>query len=172
MFDFAAYFENVARKLKEIQHTDAKKHFFRSNSASYPVEILKSGSIAQYPAMVIIDRVDGRVTDRDSDNLLAKELYSFQILKPVPDSTPEGISTTVEECRVIVKKILSKMKRDKRSDNAVAITMPQTGLRNMEMGDVNYYQIGPMADGLYGIHVNFSITDPLKIKYNQEDWLE
>jgi len=172
MFDFAGYFENIARKLKAIGHTDSQKHFFRSTQAVHPEELLKQGSVARYPALVIIERADGRMIDRDSDNLLTKELYAFQILMPAADQAPDAIETVMGQCKEIYKKIVAKMIRDKKADMKVAITMQQTGLRNLETADISYQQIGPMGDNLYGLYVSFSIVDPAGVKFNQDDWIE
>lgn len=171
MFDAVEYFRDVATRLKEIQHTEAKRHFFRGLSMSRPSELEKSLSVACYPALVLIDRKDGRLTDRDSNNLLNKQLYSFMILKPASEQDPAAIETAVNDCQAIFKKIMSKMTRDKMADSRVDINNELTGLRNLERGDIAYQQVGPLLDNLYGLYVTFSIMDPLKAVYSEGDWL-
>jgi hypothetical protein len=171
-FDALSYFEDIARKLKDIKHTDTEKHFFRSTSASYQTELGNSGSVAKYPALVVINRKDGRFADNSSDNLVVRKLFSFQILMPAQDNNPTTIAAVMTTTEKIVKKILSRMNRDKKRDNELAIPDGITGLRGLERGSISFQQTGPLLDNLYGLYVSFSIIEPSGIKYNAEDWSE
>lgn len=162
-FDFIAYFRDIAESLKEIQHTEAEKHFSRVSSIAELGEFLANMRTAKGYQLIVIDNVAGRFMDRRSDNLLVQPYFSFYLVKQIPREDPDEKETVIKACTAVCKKVLSKMFYDKRSN--------LSGLTNLDRDSISYNQAGPFGHNWHGLNVNFMIIDDPEIVYNASDWI-
>jgi hypothetical protein len=161
-FDFIGYFREVAERLTEIQHTEASPHFSRTSSIAELGEFLSSMRSSEGYQLIVIDNSSGRFIDRRSDNLLVQPYYSFYLLKQVTREDYDEKEQTIKDCTAVIKKILSKMFRDKM--------YTASGLTNLERDNITYNQAGPIGHNWYGLNVNFTLLDDPEIHYDEDDW--
>lgn len=161
-FDFINYFRDIAESLKEIQHTEAEKHFSRVGSIADLGEFLANMRVAKGYQLIVIDNLAGRFQDRRSDNLLVQPYFSLYLLKQVPREDYDDRETTIKACTVVCKKILSKMFKDKREMT--------NGLTNLDRDSISYNQAGPFGHNWHGLNINFTVIDDPDIVYNASDW--
>lgn len=161
-FDFISYFREVAETLKEIQHTEAEKHFSRVSSIAELGEFLANMRDAKGYQMILIDNIAGRFLDRKSDNLLVQPYFSLYLVKQIPREDYDTRETTIKACTAVCKKILSKMFYDRRKQ--------LNGLTNLDRDSISYNQAGPFGHNWHGINLNFTILEEPGITYNANDW--
>jgi len=171
-YDHLAYFESIARKLLAIGHTDQLPHFFRASTIFSLEELITSLNSAQYPALVVFDKTEGRFTDQLSDNLVIQPLYQVMILKPASGMDSVSRKLVMENCFSIFRAILSRMSLDKTADTRLPRSLELTGLRNFNRNDIVYNSIGPIFDNLYGIEFSFSLAEPFDLSFKEEEWDE
>ena len=164
MFNFIAYFRNIAISLKDILHTDSDKHFHRISAIQELEEfIAASRSISGYQ-LLVLDKYNGKLDDSSSsDNLHDRHFHTFYILKKATSGDFYDIEAAKLGCYTVARKIMSQMFKDKWD--------LLFGLRNLERSSFTYSSIGPLAHGYYGIMVSFSSLNPAGIIYNANDWL-
>lgn len=163
-FDFVPYFKNIAEKLKELQHTTTDKHFHRIVSISQMEEFLQNMRSTTGYQLLVMDHVQGRMIDRDSDNLLDRPYYSFYVMKNVEHGNYDARQQAIQDCKTVAKKILSKLFYDRFN--------AQNGLNFLDRNSITYQQSGPYAHNWFGINYNFTLLDPANIIYNADDWNE
>ncbi len=163
-FNFVPYFRTLAVNLKELQHTDADKHFHRISSLPEMEEFLSSLSNLQGFQLIVLNKPSGRLDDASvSDNLLDRQFYTYYILKVATHGDYDEAEQARADCNAVARKIMSKMFIDKR--NVV------NGLLNLDRSSFYYDAIGPIAHGYIGFMCSFTLYNPAGIAYNEDDWL-
>jgi len=168
-FDAVIYFEDIARKLKAVRHSDANKHFFRASNVMQLQELIASLSIAQYPAIVVFDKRDGRFEDNQSNNLIDRQYHQVLVLKPANGESSDSRRAAVDECSNIVNSIISRMTRDWLEAQRMNDT---TGLRNLDRSTMYYNTVGPLLDNLFGLELAFTLKEVQNTKFVADDWDE
>lgn len=167
-FNSVEYFENIARKMKAIRHTDSSPKFFRASSARTLEELLNSGAVAQYPSIILFDKRDGKFEDRQSNNLQDRQFYQLLILQKSEQLDSDSRRQAIDESFSVCRKIISKMTKDwleaQRIPNIV------DGLRNLDRDSMYYNTVGPFLDSLYGIEFVFTLKESVNTKYEESDW--
>ncbi|MCX6231155.1 MAG: hypothetical protein NTZ33_06385 [Bacteroidetes bacterium] len=153
------YFKDIATQHIAIQHTDAKKHFFRFELD----EVLSGLNGINYPAL-ILEGYKFDFTDNKSDNIQKKRQGAFILLDHVGDA---GDYTKIHEVwdalEEIGDDILAKIKADKmKSGNPVM---------NFEFSEVNANLIATEMGMHYGIRFLFSIDSKFNAAVNPDKWL-
>lgn len=163
-FDFNAYMLDCATRLKDIGHTASAPKFFHANSVIGLDELLNNISIAQYPALVVLNLSEGRVGDSNrSNNYLDIPVYTAFVLgAPLHTSDPETIRLEKQKCKNIMFKILGKIRHDK--------VRQLNGLQFVNMLNIPYQEVGPLGAGSYGTMVNIEVTYHNGLPYNDNDW--
>lgn len=162
-FDFIAYMRNVATKLKELQHTEDEKHFTRIKGISALEEFLQNQRNLEGIQLVAVANKTGRFTE-SGDNLLDQPYYSFFVLKMVTVNDFDAQELAVNECEAIIKKIFSKMFREK--------IQPNSPLAGLQKASISYAQSGPWVHGWHGMMASFTLLDYPGIIYNADDWID
>lgn len=173
-FDFTGYMKIIAEKLKEIQHDDTatEKKFFRISSVMNIDEMLQNFTTAGSACIMVEDNRTGRYQEANgSMSYMDNQSYSFLILKHCEQFNAESREQVKKDCEAIMKKIISKFKKDKAYD----LQHPgetRTGMRDFDLASVFYQTIGPIGDNYYGILVQFSMLKPANadLVYNDNDW--
>jgi len=174
MFDFTGYMEWIAEMLLEVQHDPEAKErkFFRISSVMNLDEMVEHFTNAGSPCIMVEDNRIGRFMDANSDNYLDIQSYSFLVLKYCKVMDAKDRETAKNDTLALVKKIISRMKRDKRDDLTGGFT--KSGLQNFDLNSVTYQTIGPIGDNYYGTLVQFSMLNPVnsEIAFKADDWMD
>ena len=137
-----SYFENLARKHKEIGHTDTEKHFFRMEIDEVLAGINRTD--VKHP-FLILEGYSYDFMDNKSDNLLKNRRGAFVLLDHVADPTNfDAIHDVWDHMEEIGDELLIKMKADKYNPLAPVI-------RNFEFSTSEATLIANELDGNYGI---------------------
>lgn len=169
-FNSVAYFENIAVKMKDIRHSDSSKKFFRASSARTLEELLNSGAIAQFPAIVLFDKRDGKFEDRQSNNLQDRQFYQLLILQKSEQLDSDSRRLAIDQSFSICRKIISKMTKDWLEAQRTPGNID--GIRNLDRDSMYYNSVGPFMDSLYGIEFVFTLKETVNTKYEESDWDE
>lgn len=163
-FDFIPYMKDCATKLKDIAHTDDNPKFFRVSGLAGLEEYMQRFTEAQYPALLVQDNQDGSIGDMNrSDNYLDNPYHVFYIVDRPEYGNADSSEATKKRCKAIGKKILAKMRRDKRNQ--------ANGLAFMNFSNVPYQSIGPIGDQAVGVMFSFTVPDQSDMVYNADDWI-
>jgi len=173
-FDFTAYMKGIAETLKEIRHNDnsGQKRFFRISSVMNIDEMLQNFTNAGTPCLMVEDNRTGRYQEADSSmSYMDNQSYSFLIIKHCDHFDAESREQVKKDCEAIMKKIISKFKKDKQYD----LQHPgetRTGMRDFNMSTIYYQTIGPVGDNYYGMLVQFAMLEPVNkdLVYDDDDW--
>ena len=169
MFNFISYMRNVAEKLKDIGHSETETRFYRMSGIASLEEVLAKMTHGQFPAIVVEDSLEGRLLDQLSDNIMDREYYVFYIFDRVEFLNHDAREATKRKLRTIARKVKSRMLRDRRTD---CDKETSHGLRNLEVENITYRNVGPVGDNLIGLAVSFTILENPGLEFNPEDWLE
>ena len=162
-FNFIPYMKSIAVSLKELQHTDNDKHFHRIQSLPGMEELLSNTNFITGYQLLVLDRKSGRLDDSSrSDNLLDRKFNTFYVVKSVEQGNFDARQTAIEGCETIVRKILSKLFKDKWDNTA--------GLHDLDRSSVTYDTIGPFGQNFFGLMVTFSLLNTAGISYDTDDW--
>lgn len=161
-FDFINYFLSISWKLTELHHSATNHHFSRVSSVAELGEFLANMRQAEGYQLIVVDNISGRFLDRRSDNLLIMPYFSFYVVKQATREDYDSKEEAIGGCVTVVKKILSKMFKDKRE--------MLNGLTNLDRDSISYNQAGPFGHNWYGVNVNFTIIDDVDIVYSEADW--
>jgi len=168
-FDFITYMSDVAEKLKEIQHSLQNRRFHRVSSIANIEELLSNMGNTEGLQLLVVDAYDGRFIDNNSSNLLDSRLFTFYVVKNIQEATDfDEKQEALKQCRLVSKKILSKLFLDKLTDSQAKT---ETGLRNLDRQSVRYLTVGPIGDNYHGIETIFTILEKPGIIFSEEDWL-
>ena len=157
-------FSQIAKSLKELAHTEEHHAFSRVGSLRDMDEFLSQLNFITGAQLVFVDSDSGRLDDSSkSDNLMDKSFYTFCVLKKVSSGDYDESQSVKADCRLIVKKILSKLFYFKRHRS--------NGFGDLERSSIYYDAVGPIAQGYYGTMVSFNINAPAGIIFNNDDWI-
>jgi hypothetical protein len=169
-YNHIEYFKNLSEKLLLVSHSETNKHFFTASSFQQLEGLITSLSIAQYPAIIAVDKRDGRFNDQLSSNLIDVQFYQVMILMPSRNIDSSNRNAVMNTCFSIFKSIVSKMTVDHIADSRIPISQELTGLRNFNRNDIVYNSMGPIFDNLFGIDFSFTLSVPYDTKYNSNEW--
>ena len=165
--DFIEYMRAIAQSSKDIANQEGQ-HFHRVAGLGDMVEFLEN----QYPGfhLMPVYTDDTRYIDRDSDNLMQREYFSFFLAKDYNPGDHDDLETQKNAMRAVAKKIISKILYDARQNEKVP--RPQwTGLNILERDSFSMRVVGPLGDGYVAMYVSFTTLDAATdITYNPDDW--
>ena len=156
------YFESLARKHKDIGHTDAEKHFFRMEIDEVLAGITRTD--VKYP-FLILEGYGYDFTDSKSDNLLKNRHGAFILLDHVSDpSDYNAIHAVWDHMEEIGDELLVKMKTDKFNPLAKVI-------RDFQFSSSEATLIANEIVGSYGIRFTYTLTSPRSNDIDPTKWL-
>jgi hypothetical protein len=168
-FNSVTYFGDIARKIKAIAHSESNPRFFRASNVLQLQELLQNLGKAQYPALILFDKLDGRIEDNTSNNPIDRQFYSLLVVKNVDGEDSDSRRQAIEDCKAIVMNIFARMTRDWMQANRQNTT---GGLRNFDRSTAYYNSVGPLVDNLFGVEYGFALSEAVITKLNPEDWDE
>lgn len=156
------YFENLARRHKDIRHTDTEKHFFRMEIDEVLAGINRTD--VKHP-FLILEGYSYNYTDNKSDNLLKNRSGAFVLLDHVSDPSDfAAIHAVWDRMEEIGDELLVRMKADKRNPLTPVI-------RDFQFSSVEANLIANEIDGNYGIRYTYVLTSPRSNDVNPDKWL-
>lgn len=163
-FNFHTYMLDCATRLKSIGHTSFSPRFFRANSVLAVEELLNNIGVANYPAIIILDSMRGRVGDEaHSGSFIDNPFYTFFVIGNPAQGDPDLASESKLQAKQIGFQILARMRRDRQQQ--------REGLNFMKFASVPYQEIGPIGAGSYGVMFNFEVPNCNVLTYTAADWL-
>lgn len=155
---YVNYFENIARALNSISHTDDDPHF----------ESIHSAALFNGVQSKIDDRVfwleDYTASFKQSGGQVSKMTTgAFSILKKIDGSGDYAKATAAKawaeaECQ----KVLSKVLQDKKN------SVP--AVRGFDFNEVVLMAMDNQPSGWWGMRVEFGLMDNTGFCYHSEDW--
>lgn len=164
-FDGRTYFQFIANNLKDIVNSGAGTHFTKVTSIQAMEGFLAERQSLKGYQLVYMDYLRGRYIDNKSDNILNQRFHTFFLLKNAPDSIYDSKgSDSIDGCMQVARKIISKMREDRRNYENL--------MTRVDIGSINFEQVGPLGQGWYGVNVSFMMMDnPGDILYDATDWI-
>lgn len=160
--DLVKYFENLARKHKDIGHSDGEKHFFRMEIDEVLAGITRQDVRHPY---LILEGYSYDFTDNKSDNLQKNRSGAFILLDHVPDPTDfDAIHDAWDRMEEIGDELLVKMKSDKKNPLAPVV-------RGFEFSSSEAKLIANEIDGNYGIRFSYTLTSPRSNEVDAGKWI-
>lgn len=155
-----AWFKDVAVKLLDIAHTDAKPRFARN------LEELKQGSkrFEMDGWTLVLDDPKGRVILSQDGREFDVPEYGFWIVRKVSQTDWAAEDAAYAGAKVVMWKVLSKAKKEKEEqEGTMRFFRPET---------VNYQKAGSTIDHYFGVYCSFAVADnaELEIEYDAADW--
>ncbi|MFA6400882.1 MAG: hypothetical protein WCX31_04545 [Salinivirgaceae bacterium] len=161
-FDFITYMEDVAIKLKDIGHNEFNKRFFRISGIAGLEELIGELPDAQYPALMVVENNEGRISDNLGDNFVDTPSYEFYIVTNYEFADHGARAAAKKQCKTIGQKILAKMLHDSRQR--------LHGLDLMQFGNIPYFPVGPFGDRAISVYFRFDVNQSSGMVYNAADW--
>lgn len=161
--ELVSYFEMMARRHKDIGHSDTEKHFFRMEVDEVLGGINRQDVKHPY---LILEGYGFDFTDSKSDNLLKNRRGAFILLDHVSDPTDfDAIHAVWDHMEEIGDELLVKMKTDKKNPLAPVV-------RGFDFASADGTLIGNEMDGNYGIRYSYTLTSPRSNEVDEGKWLD
>lgn len=158
---YVSYFEDIARNLIAIGHTDSEKHFFRLELDELLVSL---GSKINWPCLVL-EGYDVRFIDKSGDNVLKNRTGAFVVMDKLKNAQDfDAIHAIYDKCETICDDIISKMYFDKKTRRHAVV-------KDFDLEQVEYILLNNEVECSYGIRVSFPITNTHDIAVNPDKWL-
>jgi hypothetical protein len=164
---YTDYFLDIATRLKEIAHSEAKKRFTRIN-----IEEVFSGlrsSLDLNNFCLCLESFEGSLGANNYDQVFDNNIGAFMIVKNcrVDDFVQE--TQICDQAKQIGLKVVAKMAYDaERRQRGLA----PVALKNFDIASVQYEKIGPLFDNCFGYRFTFLTYDSLSLVHNPDDFLE
>jgi hypothetical protein len=158
---YEAYFENLATKHTDIQHSSSHKKFSAINIDDLLNDL---NGPQEFPAMVL-EKMSGQIRGIDNGNLVQYPDGAFAILKKVADEDVPGEKQAYQDAYAIGCEILAYMNDEyQRNANTIArFFEPQGGVR--------WENVGPVYDNCFGVRFQFTLSCGTRLKKNNAKWL-
>jgi hypothetical protein len=159
---------NLAEQSKDIQHSELKPTFHRITNLSTLEEMLNNMGTVDGYQMIVEDVQEGMFLDQGA-SLIDYPTFRFYVVKNAPANDFNAIEQAKSACKDVVRKIIGRIRRDNYND---ASGETSNGLRDLERNSFQYFSVGPMLDGFWGIQCSFNIHEHANCAYNANDWNE
>lgn len=168
--DFTAYMEALATSLKDVAHVpgdNKNKHYYTVSDYQSLEGLIKSFTSVSGTNIVAEDNAEGMYGETNGQYVYDNMNCSFFVIKTAKQLDAADRKAVKDECKAVMQKILSKIRRDHLTD---AEGSTNIGLRNLDMGSIHYFTFGPVLNNSYGVHCTFIVQQSGDVKYNSEDW--
>ncbi len=159
IYNHFAYGESIARKLKDIAHSDDHPRFFTAFGLEDLYNFTDKISSVKGIILIAVDGCESDSTDNGHDALTDRLTYSFIVAGSTVNDRPQTLDTTVAKCRSIAKQI--------RNHLFLQPTLRQVIDRNTQITG-----IGPIGDNFYGVILTFAIEENEQFFLDQTFWEE
>ena len=168
-FDFIGYMKTAAEKSKDIQHSDEHPSFHRITNLSSLEELLSKANKVDIGYQLIVEDVMKGNFIENEGTLIDIPTYRYYIAKHVKTDDFDAKEETKRACKIVAKKFIARLRDNQYSDLAFTTT---NGLKHLDRNSFQYFSIGPLLDGFWGIEVSFSLQEGAHVAYDANDWDE
>lgn len=141
------YGESIARKLKDIGHTDERQRFFTAFGLEDLYNFDDKLSSVTGTVLIAVDGCESDSSDNGYDSLNDRTTYSFIVARNTISDRPQTIDQSVACCRILAKQIRNRLLNDPELKQLIDRSTQITG-------------IGPVGDNFYGVVLTYHITEP------------
>lgn len=158
MFDANTYFENIVNSLKL---TKDKYKFCKVSGVDQLEEVLQESKRSKY-FFAVDDTADGQTFQKGGGYWERRPITVFILAKfDYPNMNKR--QPKLEETRVIYRKVLSKMIKDR--------SVLESDLNYLQTDKVEFHEIpGFFAMGSTGIYFTFVVDNPVTLVYDESEW--
>ena len=160
--EFTTFFENIARNLKSIGHTDAEKHFCRMEFE----EVIGGMQSGAHFRLLVMETYEFGFTDKDSDNIIKNRICGL-ILLDIPKNKDDfterallmsGMEADVDE----ILKMMLKLKGDPFNHPV---------LMDFDISTVNVLPMMNGPDGSCGFRIVFDSKGRFSPAVDETKWI-
>lgn len=170
-FNFISYMrDEIAAKLKELQHTETNPHFHRIMGIADMEEFIGNQLLSDGYQLLAEDREDVRAVGSE-DNHLHRNFFSFYITKDFVPGDFDSIETAKKDCKKVAEKIISRMKYDWKAEKKLPATQWTHNIALLEPMSFTIRTVGPLGDNYIAAYVSFTVMSVPNLTYNPDDWL-
>ena len=146
------------------QHTDIRIEDFYRMDISEILGAMKTS--IQYPCFAL-ESHEGNFDSSSAMNSLENKIFAFSILKKPEYGNFEDQNTALDDCELIGKQFLARMRYDSAQETSLLHKL-------FSLGNVNYHKVGPLyTDHLYGYRFEISLLpDKTSMKVTPENWTD
>jgi hypothetical protein len=170
-FNFTGYIHDIATKLKDVAHVDndsARQRFYRVSSIQALEEFIQTLPEFKGFALAVEDNEEGNYLLNGAGTLFDDQHCGFFLLTKAKLMNAEDRGDKIREAELVMRKILSKIRKDYHTDNQLKSDI---GLKTLDWNTVHYFSFGPVLDNCYGVYCNFILPTIQNFIYNEGDWL-
>ena len=171
LLDYTNLFRGLAQRHRAILATPDNNRFTRIIISADPIQKqidlaefyakLRSRIQAPYGQPVfVLENYQVDYNDNQGDYLSRQAQGAFLVLQLVRSGDFDGRDTAIDNCEHVAEELLAAALRPLREEHQVRISV----------GDAWAEHLGPIADGYYGVRMNFAWTDPATrdLSYNAD----
>ncbi|MFZ4412926.1 MAG: hypothetical protein ACOYOV_07570 [Bacteroidales bacterium] len=134
--ELVAFFEELAKQHKKIDHSDLNKHFYRME-----LDEFASGVNNFIGYNMIMEVIPFGYDGSNRDNSFKTREVSFMVVKSIKEVNKAAKSLAFDECESIVDDILSKLNNARCGFNGTIITFDPNGVDGHQVTDGKNYGI-------------------------------
>lgn len=142
-FDFFAFAEEMARRLKGIHHTDQKCRFFKANGADSATAFDDKLSSIGSAVLIAVDKGIADSQLNGAEGLEDKASYAIIIASPTNDNVPDSRTAAVQSAEEMLVQIRN-------------VLLQRYGTRLVKS---SRYPGDVLGDNFYGKVLEFTIAD-------------
>lgn len=163
---YTDYFLDVATRLKDIGHTEAKERFTRFN-----IEEVFSGLRSKIDLnnfCLCLESFEGSLSANNANQVFDNNIGAFVIVKNCQIDNFVMETQICDQAKKIGLKVVAKMVYDVelRYKGLVPVA-----LKNFDISSVQYEKVGPVFDNCFGYRFTFLTYDSLTLVHNPNDYL-
>ncbi|RVU01079.1 hypothetical protein EOD41_10720 [Mucilaginibacter limnophilus] len=166
------YFENIAAKLKEIQHTENEPAFYRITDPYNLDEFDDAVKSMGKPVCLLLEIGDGEIGEWDSQKDMPR--IGLHVLAKC-DGSRAGIRQARDQAKEILLKIVSRMRRDAQDhwdDQGAHIIGALKAAKVVFSTAIKFTNMTAVDGNWYGKSFWFEFKAPVNLVYNEGDWIE
>ena len=159
---YSEYFENLARRLKDIGHTPEQPKFCRFN-----IEEVLDGLATDLDLstpVLLLESFEGHLNDNGGDQVFDGQDAAFLIMQDCDLTDFVAQNAIIDLAKRIGLKIIARLRKDARQRLPGALPV-------FDLNKVNYQKVGPVFGNAYGYRFTFGWDEPISVVVNEADWL-
>lgn len=145
-YNHFTYGESIARKLKDIGHTDERQRFFTAFGLEDLYNFDDKLSSVTGTVLIAVDGCESDSSDNGYDSLNDRTTYSFIVARNTISDRPQTRDQAVARCRVLAKQIRNCLLNEPELKQFIDRSTQFTG-------------IGPIGDNFYGVVLTFALIE-------------
>ena len=139
--EIASFFEQLAQKHKQLNHTSIDKHFYRMELNDFA-----AGVTGFKGFNMILEVMPLKYDGNNNDNAFKIREVAFIIVKSLTIINKEAISLAFDECEAIVDDILSKLNNARCGFNSTVISYDPSSIDAHQLTDGKNFGVRCLVD--------------------------